>query len=277
MESSSENRGRQDALSLLQWYIASGVDETIADSPLDWFSQSKDAASSAAPRQGGDTADRVTSRPRPRTTDPTASAEQIARQAAARAAACDSREELLDAIRNFDGCNLKKTAAHTVFADGNPDSDIMIIGDAPGVDDDRQGRPFAGESGQLLDRMFKAIDLEREKNLYITHLLPWRPPGNRKPTLEEITICRPFIERHIELFNPKLIILLGGTAAGSLLRTADGIPRLRGKWKTYDLKDASLPARPLYHPSYLLQQPKYKKETWHDLLEIKAKIKELDL
>jgi len=277
MESSSENRGRQDALSLLQWYIASGVDETIADSPLDWFSQSKDAASSAAPRQGGDTADRATSRPRPRTTDPTASAEQIARQAAAQAAVCDSREELLDAIRNFDGCNLKKTAAHTVFADGNPDSDIMVIGDAPGVDDDRQGKPFAGESGQLLDRMFKAIDLEREKNLYITHLLPWRPPGNRKPTLEEITICRPFIERHIELFNPKLIILLGGTAAGSLLRTADGIPRLRGKWKTYDLKDASLPVRPLYHPSYLLQQPKYKKETWHDLLEIKAKIKELDL
>jgi len=206
-----------------------------------------------------------------------ATVEQLAQEAEALSANCSSLDHLLEAIKSFEGCNLKKTAAHTIFADGNRDSHIMVIGEAPGVDDDRQGKPFAGETGQLLDRMFHAIERERQSDYYVSTLLPWRPPGNRKPTPEEITICLPFIKRHIELFNPEMIILLGGVATTGLLQTSVGITRLRGKWMEYRLNNKVIPVRPLYHPAYLLQQPKHKKDTWHDLLEIKAKLKELAL
>jgi len=194
------------------------------------------------------------------------SADQIAKEAEQLAASCATLPDLNKAIKGFDGCSLKKTAANTVFSDGNPDSQIMVIGEAPGVDEDRQGKPFAGDSGQLLDRMLKAIDLDRSTDFYVTNILPWRPPGNRKPTTEEITICMPFLTRHIELFNPKLIILLGGVAANSLLKSALGITRLRGKWIDYDLSGKSIPVRPLFHPDYLLKQPKAKGDTWRDLL-----------
>ncbi|MBL4612487.1 MAG: uracil-DNA glycosylase, partial [Emcibacter sp.] len=146
---------------------------------------------------------------------------------------------------------------------------------APGVDEDRQGIPFIGESGHLLDRMFKAINLNRENDFYITNILPWRPPGNRAPTDEEITICLPFIKRHIELFSPKLIILLGGISAKSLLQTDTGITRLRGKWHDYDLESGKVPVLPLFHPAYLLKQPKAKGDTWADLLSIKARLETL--
>ncbi len=262
MENDTGNIENKDLPSLLRWYMDSGVDESIGDETLDWFA--------------------ISTQPAPKTTSPakvtaTVSVEQIAEKAEQLAASCDSLSDLKQTIKSFDGCRLKKTATHTVFSDGNPDSNIMLIGEAPGVDEDRQGIPFVGESGQLLDRMFKAIDLAREKDFYIANIMPWRPPGNRNPTSEEITICLPFIKRHIELFKPELIILLGGISAKNLLNSSLGITRLRGKWAEYELKSSKIPVRSLFHPAYLLRQHKAKGDTWHDLLEIKAKVEELSL
>ena len=259
MEYIAGNIEDKEIPSLLRWYVDSGVDESIGDEALDWFDLS-------SPPDTKTTA--------PAKAAPVVSAEQIAAEAEQLAKSCNSLDDLMQAIKSFEGCRLKKTATHTVFSDGNPDSNIMLIGEAPGVDEDRQGKPFMGENGQLLNKMFKAIDLNREKDFYITNILPWRPPGNRKPTPEEITICLPFIKRHIELFDPKLIILLGGISANTLLNSTYGITRLRGRWAEYDLKGSKIPVRPLFHPAYLLSQPKAKGDTWADLLEIKANIEE---
>lgn len=152
----------------------------------------------------------------------------------------------------------------------------MIIGEAPGGDEDRIGKPFVGQAGQLLDRMFAAIDMTRENDFYITNILPWRPPGNRKPTDAECDLCMPFIKRHIELFKPKMIISVGGTSAGALLNTKTGITKLRGKWQDYIMGGETIPIVPIFHPAYLLRQPQFKKQTWHDLLAIKEKIGELN-
>lgn len=258
MEYNTGNIENKDIPSLLRWYMDSGVDEAIGDETLDWFALSGKAVQ-APPVQKN---------------TPRVSVDQIAEQAGKIAASCTSLANLHKVIKDFEGCRLKNTATHTVFSDGNPDSSIMLIGEAPGVDEDRQGTPFVGQHGQLLNRMFKAIGLDREKDFYMTNILPWRPPGNRNPTQEEITICLPFIKRHIELFDPKLIILLGGTSATTLLGSSLGITRLRGKWAGYDVKGSNIPTRPIFHPAYLLRQPKAKRDTWHDLLEIKAMIKE---
>ena len=191
-------------------------------------------------------------------------------RAAANAATDLSMLEL--AVRSFNGCGLKKTATTTVFADGMATSRVMFIGEAPGADEDRNGVPFCGVSGQLLDKMLGFIGLARDKNFYITNSLFWRPPGNRQPTPEELSICRPFVEKHIALVNPKLLILVGGTATQSLLGDTRGITRLRGQRFDYknDYMDSSVPTQVIYHPSYLLRQPMAKKQTWADLLAIKA-------
>lgn len=279
MDISTENRfndmpnhiEERDILSLLQWYMDSGVDETIDDLPQDWFEHARSLKKTTAPkppsqaRQSGII---------PKKIAPMASVEHIAQEAMRLAASCNSLSELNDVIKDFNGCSLKNIATNTVFSDGNPDSDIMVIGEAPGVDEDRYGKAIIGENGQMLDRMFKAIGLSRENDFYITNILPWRPPGNRKPLAEEITICLPFIRRHIEIFNPKILILLGGISANSLMNSDLGIARLRGKWLEYDLCGKIIPVRPLFHPAYLLKQPKAKADTWKDLLEIKAKIGE---
>ncbi|PPR45095.1 MAG: hypothetical protein CFH21_00077 [Alphaproteobacteria bacterium MarineAlpha5_Bin11] len=183
-------------------------------------------------------------------------------------------EELKEEIYKFDKCDLKKTAKSTVIADGNPASKIMLIGEAPGADEDRQGIPFVGRAGQLLNRMLEAINLQR-KDVYITNIVPWRPPENRQPTNEEIVLCLPFIQRHIELINPKILVLLGGTAAKALLFSDKGIMRLRGKWHDYSSYGLANPilTRAIFHPSFLLRSPGYKRTTWNDLQEIK---KELD-
>lgn len=267
-----DNIGNADILSLLKWYQEAGVDETIGDETIDWF-----ALTSEAPLQKTPTLEIKSPASKHRPHRPMVSVDQITKDAEQLAASCGSLSDLNAAIKGFDGCSLKKTAANTVFSDGNPNSPIMVIGEAPGVDEDRQGKPFAGESGQLLNRMFKAIDLDRSTDFYVTNILPWRPPGNRKPTPEEIAICMPFITRHIELFDPELIILLGGISANSLLKSTLGITRLRGKWMDYDLKGKPIPVRSLFHPDYLLKQPKAKGDTWRDLLEIKAKIGEISV
>lgn len=256
---------KADIAALLQWYVEAGVDETTGNEPVNWFVPAKSPAPAVTIAQA------------PSKPAPMVGVSQTVQAAKEQAAACNNLSELYDTVGKFEGCGLKKTATHTVFADGNPDSKLMIIGDAPGADEDKAGIPFVGEAGKLLDRMFKAINLDRNHDLYITNIIPWRPPGNRKPTADEISICLPFVKRHIELFQPKLIILLGGISSCSLLETDMGITRLRGKWQAYQLEKDKIPVRPLLHPAYLLRQPKAKKECWQDLLEIKVKYEELSL
>lgn len=258
-----------DPINMLKWYVECGVDETISDQPINWF----DEANNIQIIQQVKTVSLPAEKPpsRPSATSPLASQKELIADAEKAAAQCSTLEELNAAILAFEGCSLKKTASNTVFSDGNADSDIMLIGEAPGAEEDKTGRPFIGQAGQLLDRMFGAIDMKRETDFYITNVLPWRPPGNRKPTDAECDLCLPFLKRHIELFKPKMIILIGGTSASSVLNVETGISKLRGKWKEYE----SIPLMPIFHPAYLIKQPHYKKQTWHDLLIIKERIEDL--
>lgn len=186
----------------------------------------------------------------------------------------NSLAELKSFLIDFDGCNLKNTAASTVFGDGNEKSRIMLIGEAPGADEDRIGKPFVGRCGKLLDKMLKAIDLDRN-NCYITNVLPWRPPGNRTPSDNEVAVCLPFLKRQIELIAPDYILLLGGIALKSVMNCDESISRSRGKWLDYvisDEKTAHVIAT--YHPSYLLRSSAQKAKVWADLLRLKTKIEE---
>lgn len=185
------------------------------------------------------------------------------------AASAKTLPELKKAIDSFEGCALKHTAMNTVFADGNPEADLMLIGEAPGADEDRQGLPFVGGSGQLLDKMLYAIGKTRQEDYYISNVIPWRPPGNRPPTKEETLLCLPFIARHIELKKPKVLIFIGATAAKSLLDTKEGMSKLRGRWFHYTVGDLTIPATVLFHPAYLIRSPGQKKHAWADLLKIK--------
>lgn len=211
---------------------------------------------------------------------------QARAEAAARAMAAQTLDELRDTIAAFDGIQLKRHATNMVFADGNPGARVMVVGEAPGADEDIQGLPFVGAAGQLLDKMLLAIGLDRrstdiQKAVYISNILNWRPPGNRTPTPAEIEISLPFIERHIALVRPKILIFSGGVAAKALLGTVDGITRLRGKWVDYRPLTAGISdlppiaAMPMYHPSFLLRTPAKKREAWEDLQKIGVKLKEI--
>lgn len=174
-------------------------------------------------------------------------------------------------LENFDGCKLKFGANNLVFADGVSSSEIMIIGEAPGAKEDEMGIPFCGSSGMLLDKMLLAIGISREKNCYITNTVFWRPPANRPPTQDEIEICRPFVEKHIALVNPKILILVGSTAVTSLLGSHLKISKVRQEYYSYTNQYLSeeITTTALFHPAYLLRQPMQKKTTWYDLLKIK--------
>lgn len=284
-----------DILAALRWHADIGCDEAIGDEPLDWASlavrQSAARQPIASPGRGTATqrpafapAPPAGERPRPAapptrmagpTPDQPLGASEAGASARARAAEARTLEELETALRAFDGCPLKATAMNTVFADGNPASRIMLIGEAPGEDEDRQGKPFVGVSGRLLDRMLEQIGLDRT-NVYITNILPWRPPGNRSPTQAEIAACLPFLERHVALIGPRVIVPLGGTSAKTLLNCADGITRLRGQWREYPVPGlpAAVPVLPMLHPAYLLRTPIAKREAWRDLLVLRQKIDE---
>src|SRR5579864_951365 len=255
---------RDELHKLLGWYLAMGVSEAIGDAPQDRLAPSPlprlepKAIASAIPAVSVATASNSTG---------AASARKLAEDATTLA-------ELEAAVAAFDGCALRRTATHTVFADGTPHAPVMVIGEAPGADEDRIGRPFVGRSGQLLDRMLAAIGLERQRNVYITNVLFWRPPGNRKPTDDEIAACLPFVWRHIVLNTPQLVVLCGGTATSAMLGRSEGITRLRGRW--FDLRVPGLD-RPIhtlttYHPSFLLRAPARKSESWRDFLELQSKI-----
>lgn len=198
------------------------------------------------------------------------SMDKIIQQAKSQAQNANNLDELKLAVENFDGCNLKKMATNTVFSDGNKESDIMVIGEAPGNDEDLQGVPFCGEAGNLLDAMFGAINLSRKEDLYLTNVLFWRPPGNRKPTNEELAMCKPFVQRHIELFNPKILILVGATAMSAVTDSKETISKVRGQITDFAPEFLSEGKKlvTIFHPSYLMRQPSKKKIAWQDMLLI---------
>jgi DNA polymerase len=191
------------------------------------------------------------------------------------AAKCTNLQELKKAIEDFEGCGLKKMATNTVFCDGNEDAKIMIIGEAPGNHEDLQGIPFCGDSGKLLDGMFDSIGLSRKDGIYITNVIFWRPPGNRRPTEEELAICRPFVERHIQLFDPKIIVLVGSTSMAAILGINDPVTKVRGKVIEYkpDFLTKAIDAFVIFHPSYLLRQSGKKRIAWRDMLELEKVLK----
>ncbi len=191
------------------------------------------------------------------------------------AAAAKTLPELRKAVENFDGCNLKKMATNTVFCDGNPTSKVMVIGEAPGNHEDLQGIPFCDDSGKVLDDMFRAINMTRAENFYITNVIFWRPPGNRRPTDEELAICRPFVERHIELLNPEVLVLVGATSMTAVLGIKDPITQIRGKFMDFAPKFLSRKIKTftIFHPSYLIRQPSKKKVAWQDMLALEQFLK----
>jgi len=267
---------------LLAFYAEAGVDDALTDEPVDRFLQTEQQPATpvrqAEQAQSSATASRQPERmqqpamPMAPIAVPDEAQVALARQRAATAASLD---ELRRHMAEFEGCNLKFTAKNLVFGDGNPEADIMLVGEAPGRDEDLEGLPFVGRSGQLLDRMLAAIGLDRQ-SAYIANVIPWRPPGNRTPTPQETEICRPFIERQIELASPKILVTLGGPSAKTLLRTTEGVMRLRGNWKTHVTPSGvTIPAMPTLHPAYLLRNPAHKKFAWRDFLEVKAKLRSL--
>ena len=273
----------QDAAALLRWYVDHGIDETIGEEAIDRFALPPPTAVAAAPVAAPSTPAAPTpirapiAPPVARAPVPLESP-QLAEDAREVSRRATTIAELEEAVRAFEGCALKRTAKNTVFADGVAGAPVMIVGEAPGADEDRLGKPFVGVSGQLMDRMFAAIGMSRERDLYITNILFWRPPGNRTPTLSEQAICLAFTRRHIELARPKVVVLAGGTAVKAVLNTTEGITRLRGKWTTLTLDDGSeVPVLPTFHPAYLLRTPASKRQSWADLLSLDKRLKELGI
>lgn len=258
-----------NSLATLNWLVEAGADEAIAEQPVNRLV----AKATVAPLPAA-----VPARPVPARTPAALPLDGDAiGTAQATAAAARSLAELKAALEAFDGCALKRTATNTVFADGVAEGRVMLIGEAPGRDEDRVGKPFVGRAGQLLDKMLASIALDRKSNAYITNVINWRPPDNRDPTPEEAAACLPFLRRHIELAQPKLIILLGAVAARHVVGASDGIMRLRGRWLEYRIGDTMVPLMPTLHPAYLLRQPAHKKLAWRDLQAVQSRMKTLGL
>lgn len=268
---------------LLAWYLEAGVDETIGALAPDRFALPEKAAAArpaVVPASSAPSVASVAFAPSAGGAGAVHPAQPIPHGSASSAhlaAGCRDLAGLRAAMESFDGLPLKRTAHHTVFADGNPDAKVMIIGEAPGAEEDRQGLPFVGRSGKLLDRMLASIGLDRT-SVYITNVVPWRPTENRKPTADEVAVCLPFVIRHIELVDPAVLILLGGASAGALLARHEGINRLRGHW--YDFSSQHLP-RPVpamasFHPAYLLRTPLAKREAWRDLIQVRKRLVSLN-
>lgn len=254
------------ARAALAFWRAAGVDMDEAEAV---FAGPGPAATPAPPRPSASKA--PISAPSPRriaAADPVTTARSLAE-------AANSIAELRAAIEVFEGCALKRTAKNTVFCDGAVGAEILVIGEAPGKDEDEQGKPFVGRSGQLMDRMFAQIGLDRKSNILISNTIYWRPPGNRDPTQGEIVACLPFVERLIALSQPKLLILTGKAAAHSVLRRQEGVMRLRGRRLRHEAAHGHVNAMVMLHPAYLLRQPQQKRLAWADLLLAEAWLEEL--
>lgn len=252
---------------LLEWYINSGIDVLCGDNAS--LLQNIAAADKPTVRIPENTKDI-----RPAITRLAQATPEACKNARQLCENTQTLEELRLLVENFEGCALKFNAKSTVFGAGNPNAELMIIGEAPGADEDRIGKPFVGRSGQLLEKMLNAIGLKRE-DVYITNILPWRPPGNRTPTDGEVAVCLPFLKRQIDLIRPKLILLLGGSAANAVLDNAEPISRLRGHWLDYKSgTKVSIPALASFHPAFLLRNSAQKAKAWNDFLRICKKLKE---
>jgi len=262
----------EDTLSTLRWLLDAGAGDAIGEAPVNRLV--------ATPPPVPSQLRNPPLPPRPpassRTTPPPSDGDSIGNAQAA-AAAATSLAELKAALEAFDGCALKRTATSTVFADGTPSGGVLFIGEAPGRDEDRIGKPFVGRAGQLLDKMLLAIGLDRNVNTYITNVINWRPPDNRDHSPEEAAQCLPFLRRHIELAAPQLIVLLGAVAARHVVGGSEGIMKLRGRWMEYRVGDRMVPLMPTLHPAYLLRQPAHKKLAWRDLQAIATKMEETGL
>tara|TARA_B100000029_G_scaffold420144_1_gene425897 strand:- start:517 stop:1350 length:834 start_codon:yes stop_codon:yes gene_type:complete len=275
-----DNR-RLYAAELLALHAAFGSDEVLAEETQDLYAESAANTSSTEPphqREPSTLPKKPAPIPNPTSQRiPIALESQDAATASARklASACTNLAQLADAMVGFEGSTLRQTATNLVFGDGNPQASTMWIGEAPGADEDRLGKPFVGVSGQLLDLMLAAINLDRE-HAYISNILPWRPPGNRKPTTAETEVFLPFIQRHIELVDPDILVLVGGTAASTILRRPEGITKVRGRWLSYEVGGRGISVMPIYHPAYLLRQPTLKRDAWRDLLAIKERLRSLE-
>lgn len=279
--------GQDVAAELLRWYQAMGVDETVAEAPSDWSRFSAPAvipaAAAPAPREGrAPPAQTPGKRTAPAASPPPVPVARATPIAAPDPSAMAAREAarhapdlaaLEAALAAFDGCPLKKTAKNMCFARGRPRTGLMLIGEAPGRDEDLQGQPFVGRAGQLLDKMLAAIGVGPD-DVYITNVVYWRPPGNRTPTPQEVQACQPFLERQIELVEPQVLVLLGGAAAKQVLGTEEGIMKLRGKWKSYESAGRVIRTMATLHPAYLLRNPAAKRHAWRDLLMVKTALAE---
>ena len=255
---------------ILEWYVTAGVDETFGEVPFGLEAPKPKAE--PAPRPVLTTRAEDSVAPRAATTDLAQATISACKNARELCAEAQTLEELREMVEKFEGCALKLTANKTVFGGGKPNSKIMLVGEAPGADEDRIGLPFVGRSGQLLDKMLKAVNVDRT-SCYITNVLPWRPPGNRTPTDGEIAVCLPFLKRQIELINPEVIVVLGGSAANALLDNEEPISRLRGKWLEYRKSDGkTVPVLASFHPAYLLRNAAQKAKAWTDLLRMQQKI-----
>lgn len=279
------NNNLKAAATALQWYLDNGVDEALGPeprgiTPIPVTVQVREPAQEAY-------APAPSIIPLPVNNAPLAKAETCA-EAVRLAAAANTLDELREAIKSFDGLDIKRTATNLVFSDGNPKAPIMLVGEAPGADEDRLGKPFVGVSGQLLDRIFKCIGISRNeddpnRSIYIANILNWRPPGNRTPSPSEVELSLPFIERHIALVKPQILILCGGVSAKALMATEESISKLRKSWRTYETlttgigAKVSIPAICTYHPSYLLRTPTQKKAVWEDMLTLDARRMELNI
>jgi uracil-DNA glycosylase family 4 len=281
-----------DLHTLLAFYVEAGVDAVLDEAPVNRFTAAAAEPRSAqapagdpplsppqAPRtrlppsRPGDLTPDMRSRPLPTNLGvPPApdAAIMAARHAAAGATSLDVLRAMLE---RFEGCGLRLTAKRLVFADGNPQARVMFVGEAPGREEDIEGLPFVGRSGQLLDRMMAAIGLDRT-TAYIANIIPWRPPGNRTPTPQESQICLPFIKRQIELADPDILVCLGGPSAAALLGTTEGIRKSRGRWRVYHTGTREIRAIATFHPAYLLRTPLEKRFAWRDFQAIRAALAE---
>ncbi|ESR24786.1 uracil-DNA glycosylase [Lutibaculum baratangense] len=252
--SEAQSLTREEAYALLAWYREAGVDEAVEAAPRDRLAPPP-APSTALEAAGIGPSDA------PQASDPLLLAREQARLAT-------TLEELRNILAGFEGCPLKYTAKNMCFADGNAEARIMFVGEAPGAEEDLQGKPFVGRAGRLLDRMLASIGLDRT-SAYIANIVYWRPPGNRTPTPQEIQVCKPFIERQIELKAPEILVFLGGASAKEMMQRSDGILKMRGRWMEYRAGDRAIPAIATLHPAYLLRQPAQKRLAWRDLLSIR--------
>ncbi len=251
------------ARAVLAWYADMGVEEAVGVEPADWSTPAP-AASAAAPSSGR-------AAPKPRA-PARSSADEAAAEAARIASACETIDALADAVAAFDGCPLKAGARSTVFCDGVATSSLLVIGEAPGRDEDRIGKPFVGRAGHLLDAMLSSIGRSRNENALISNVIFWRPPGNRTPTPEEVAMCRPFVIRLVELMRPKAVALMGGAAAQALSGLEGGVMRARGTWRSIETADGAVPALVMLHPAFLLRQPATKRTAWRDLLSLETEL-----